>query len=166
MHVTFLMGLWSLPSGSASSVSNSGLAYRFSTPDHRLSGGKSEGWARLLAAIASSVITLSIFVFGATDCISNHLRYFRFSLPKPSNSNIVAREPISSIEHPRTSFFSFGWPANTTESMPPLSRTTSISRLRPISVLLCRSGASSMNRAIGFCRFLIKSRSARSSLSG
>jgi energy-coupling factor transporter ATP-binding protein EcfA2 len=69
---------------------------------------------------ASSVITLSIFVFGATDCASNHLRYFRFSFPKPSNSNIVAREPISSIEDRRRSFFSFGWPANTTESMPPL----------------------------------------------
>jgi hypothetical protein len=72
---------------------------------------------------ASSVKTLSIFVFGATDCISNHLRYFFFSLPKLSNSNIVAREPISSIEGRRRSFFSFGWPANTTESVPPLSRT-------------------------------------------
>jgi hypothetical protein len=29
---------------------------------------------------------------------SNHLRYLRFSLPKPCNSSIVAREPISSIE--------------------------------------------------------------------
>ena len=57
MHVTFLTGLWSLPSGSASSVSNSGLAYRFSTPDHRLSAGKSEGWARLLAADRSKFLS-------------------------------------------------------------------------------------------------------------
>jgi hypothetical protein len=69
-----------------------------------------------------------------------------------------------SIEGRRRSFFSFGWPANTTESVPPLSRTTSISRLRPISVLLCRLCASSMNKAIGLCRFLIRSRSARSRL--
>jgi hypothetical protein len=65
----------------------------------------------------------------ARDCTNNHLIYFRFSLPKPSNSNIVAREPISSIDGRRRSFFSFGWPASTTESVPQLSRTTSISRL-------------------------------------
>jgi hypothetical protein len=45
---------------------------------------------------------------------------FLFSLPKPSNSNIVAREPISSIEGQRRSFLSFGWPAGTTERVPPL----------------------------------------------
>jgi hypothetical protein len=42
------------------------------------------------------------------------------------------------VEDAATDCTSFGWPANTTESMPPLSRTTSIRRLRPISVLLCR----------------------------
>jgi len=120
----------------------------------------------LRVAKASSVIMPSIFVLGAVDCVNNHLIYVRFSLPKPSNSKIVAREPISSIDGRRRSFFSFGWPASTTESVPPLSRTTSISRLRPISVLLCRSCASSMNRAIGLCRFLIRSRRARSRLSG
>jgi hypothetical protein len=46
-----------------------------------------QGRFRLSVARASSVITLSIFVFGATDCIDNHLRYFLFSLPKLSNSN-------------------------------------------------------------------------------
>ena len=40
------------------------------------------------------------------------------SLPKPYNSNIVARgEPISSIEGLRRSFFSFRWPARTIESV-------------------------------------------------
>ena len=91
-----------------------------------------------MSPFSSSVITLSIFVFGATDRIDNHLRYFLFSLPKLSNSNIVAREPISSIEGRRRSFFSLGWPASTTERVPPLFRTTSMGRLRPISVLLCR----------------------------
>jgi len=50
------------------------------------------------------VITLSIFVFGTTDCTSNHLAYFFFSLPKPSNSNIVAREPISFLTMRMMSF--------------------------------------------------------------
>jgi hypothetical protein len=29
---------------------------------------------------------------GASDSVSTHLRYFLFSVPEPSNSNIVARE--------------------------------------------------------------------------
>ena len=54
-------------------------------------------------------------------------------LPKPSNSKI-AREPISSIDGRRRSFFSFGWPASTTESVPPLSRVRRAPRFGPPAV--------------------------------
>jgi hypothetical protein len=45
------------------------------------------------------------------------MKNFLVSLPKPYNSNIVAREPISSIEGRRRSFFSFRWPASAIESV-------------------------------------------------
>ena len=82
--------------------------------------------------------TLSIFVFGANECIDNHLRYFLFSLPKLSNSNIVAREPISSHRGPTQIVLQLGMACEPDQRVPPLSRTTSMGRLRPISVLLSR----------------------------